>query len=470
MNFSKNSKRVLSYGTAAIVAMLVLAGCKGVTQPGERAARKQFAEESQIYRPEYNSPALPQLTTNSPLSDFITYAMLNHPDVAANYYDWAASIERITVERSRPDPKLTFEAYLAGMITSIMPGLMTDIPGPGKLAARADVATAESEAKYFTFKSSMLQTAFGVKKAYYELHYQKEEIRVNQESLKLVSDLEQIARAENETGKGTLQDVLRTQSEELKLRASIENLHETHRARLAQFKGALGMTPNDAEPPVPREFVAVTPDFSDEQLLEKAVARNFQIKAMTAEIKAAEASIKLARKERVPDFSAGAEVDVKAAPVMWNPQLSMTLPIWRDKIAAEIAAAQANKRTAEAKLTSSQISLAVTFAEKMALYREANRNLSVIDEQLMPRARQSLDVARAAYLSGRLEFINVIDAQRELLNLQLERVDALKQREISLAELSLIIEGATPGQSPMPSTSGSPRQLLRNTSKSSGGM
>jgi outer membrane protein TolC len=48
-----------------------------------------------------------------------------------------------------------------------------------------------------------------------------------------------------------------------------------------------------------------------------------------------------------------------------------------------------------------------------------------------------------------LEFINVIDAQRELLNLQLERVDALKQREISLAELSLIIEGATPGQTPI---------------------
>jgi outer membrane protein, heavy metal efflux system len=470
MNLSKNSKRILSYGTATMAAMLVLAGCKGVTQPGERAAREQFAAESQIYHPDYNAPALPVLTMNSPLSNFVTYAIFNHPDVAANYYDWAASIEGITVERSRPDPKLTFEAYIAGTITSIMPGLMTDIPGPGKLAARADLATAESEAKYFAFKSSMLQTAFGVKKAYYDLSYHNEEIRVNRESLQLVSDLEQIARAENETGKGTLQDVLRTQSDELKLRATIANLHETHRALFAQFKASLGMTISDPDPPTPGEFAAATPDFSDEQLLQKAMARNLQLKGMAAEIKSAEASIKLARKERVPDFSAGGEVDVKAAPVMWNPQLSMTLPIWRDKIAAQIAAAQANKRTAEAKLTSAQISLAVTFAEKMSLYREANRNLSVIDEQLMPRARQSLDVARAAYLSGRLEFINVIDAQRELLNLQLERVDALKQREISLAELSLIIEGATPGQSPMPLTSPSSRGSIGNTSKSSGGM
>jgi cobalt-zinc-cadmium efflux system outer membrane protein len=470
MNLSKNSKRVLSYGTAAAAAMVLLAGCKGMTQPGERAAREQLATESASYDPLYNAPALPELTTNSPLSDFVTYAILNHPDVAANYYDWAASVERITVERSRPDPKLTFETYIAGTITSIMPGLMTDIPGPGKLPARGNVAAADSEGKYFTFKSSMLQTAFGVKKAYYELHYHNEEIRVNRENLQLVSDLQQIARAENETGKGTLQDVLRTQSEELKLRATVANLHEIHRALLARFKAALGMTPSDPEPPVPGEFVPASVDLSDEQLLEKAMARNFQLKAMSAEIKGAEASITLARKGRMPDFSAGAEVDVKAAPVMWNPQLSMTLPIWRDKIAAEIAGAQASKRSAEAKLTSAQILLAVTFAEKMSLYREASRNLSVIDEQLMPRARQSLDVARAAYLSGRLEFINVIEAQRELLNLQLERVDALKQREISLAELSLIIEGATPGQTPMPAAGASQNSLIRNSSKLSGGM
>jgi outer membrane protein TolC len=460
MNFSKKSKRVLNCGTTAIAALLVFAGCKGMTQPGERAARKQLAAETENYRPGANAPALPRLTENSPFSDFVTYAVLNHPNVAADYYDWAASVERITIERSRPDPKLTFEAYLAGTITSIMPGLMTDIPGPGKLAAHGRVAAAESERKYFTFKSSLLQTALGVKKAYYQLHFHIEEIRVNRETLQLVTDLEQIARAENETGKGTLQDVLRTQSEEIKLRAEIANLHETHRALMAQFKAALGMTVNDPEPPVPSEFTAEPPDLTDEQLLEKALARNLQLKAMEAEIKGAEASIEVARKSRVPDFSAGGEVDVKAAPVIWNPQLSMTLPIWRDKIAAEIAAAQANKRSAQARLTASQISLVVTFAEKLALYREANRSLSVIDEQLMPRGRQSLAVARAAYLSGRLEFLDVIDAERELLKLQLERVDALRQREISLAELSLIIEGAIPEESP----------TMQSTVKSAGGM
>jgi len=424
----------------------VLAGCKGIATREERAARQQLAGVT-VYPPGNNASALPALSTNSPFADFLTYAMLRHPEVAASYYDWAASVERITIERSRPDPKLTFEAYIAGTIYSVMPGLMTDIPGPGKLPARGRVAAAESEAKFFAFKASLLQTAYGVKKAYHELHYHTEEIQVNRDTLELLTDLQQIARAENETGRGTLQDVLRAQIEAEKLRAGIANLHETHRALVAQFKAALGMTVNDPEPPIPSEAATPTPDLSDEELLNKALAQNFQLKSMEADIRRAEAAIQLARKEKVPDFSAGGEVDVKAAPVVWNPQLSMTLPIWRDKIAAEIAEAQAKKRSSEARLTASQISLAVTFAEKLALYREASRNLSTLDEQVLPKARQALELTRAAYLSGRSDFLDVIDAERQLLNLQLERIDARRQQELSLTDISLVIEGATPPES-----------------------
>ena len=85
---------------------------------------------------------LPELTADSGLDDFLRFAILNQPQVEAAYYDWAASVERITQERSLPDPRLTFEAFFADTITSLMPGLMVDLPGPGKLKAAANVATA----------------------------------------------------------------------------------------------------------------------------------------------------------------------------------------------------------------------------------------------------------------------------------------------------------------------------------------
>src|SRR5205814_8115601 len=92
-------------------------------------------------------------SSNDGLSNFLAFAMLNQPQVEAAYFDWASSIERITVERSLPDPRLTFQSDIANVVMSLIPGLTMDFPGPGKLKAAANVARAESDAKYFAFES-----------------------------------------------------------------------------------------------------------------------------------------------------------------------------------------------------------------------------------------------------------------------------------------------------------------------------
>ena len=163
----------------------------------------------------------------------------------------------------------------------------------------------------------------------------------------------------------------------------------------------------------------------------------------------ADASIRLATKAKVPDFSAGIEADVKASPIMVRPSVGVTLPIWRDKIAAQIAGAQAGKRAAVARLSAEQIMLAVEFAEKSFMFRESSRNLALLTERLLPKARQSLDVAQSGYVSGKADFLNLLDAERTLLEFQLSEVEARVQRELALAELSLLILGTGPAGGPV---------------------
>jgi outer membrane protein TolC len=127
----------------------------------------------------------------------------------------------------------------------------------------------------------------------------------------------------------------------------------------------------------------------------------------------------------------------------------MSLPIWRDKIAAQIAAAQAGKRAAEARLTSEQIMITVDFAMKTYDYREITRALALLRDQLIPKAGTSLEIARAGYMSGQIDFFNLMDAERSLLNFQLEEVEARTRREIILADLSLSIAGITPEDAPI---------------------
>ena len=439
---------------AVVLAVVFLAGCKGIPTQGERRAQTNLGSVGEAFRPDNQRPVLPTLQTNSSLSNFLHFAMLNQPQVEAAYFDWAASVRRITVERSLPDPRLTFQSDIADTVMSLMPGLMMDFPGPGKLKAAANVATAESDARYFQFESAILQTAFALKRAYYQLHFLDAKVDVNRQTLALVADLERLARTQNEVGKVTLQDVLRAQIEQDRLTTEIENLDDSRNPLLAQFKAALGLKAEQPNPPVPAQFESTPLDLSAEQLFASALARNPRLKAMEAEVRRADASLRLAYKSRVPDFNVGVEVDAKASPVFVTPQLGVTLPTWRDKIAAEIAGAQAGQRAAQARLSAEQIALAVEFAEKSFMFRESSRNLALLQERLLPKAQQSLEVARAGYTAGQSTFIDLLDAQRTWLGFLLAEVEARTQRELALAELSLLILGQPPTGAPVlnPST------------------
>jgi outer membrane protein TolC len=442
-------RRWLESSVVLLLVVAFLAGCKGFPTKSEKEARRNAQTVTADYRPHGQKPPLPALAADSSLSNYLAFAMLNQPKVETAFYDWAASVERITQARSLPDPQLTFQMDIQNIVTSIMPGLMGSIPWPDKLRVGAQIASAESQAKYFAFQSTVLASAYEVKRAYYQLYFLTEKIRVNQDTLNLLSELEKLARAQNGVGKVTLQDVLRAQIEQSRLKTEVANLEDSRNSLLAQFKAALGLGPDEPTPPMPGQFESTPLDLSADKLFETALAQNTRLKAMEADVRAAEASIILAQKTRLPDFNLGLMADVKQNPTLYRPLGTVSLPIWRDKIAAQIAEAQANKRSAEARLSDEQITLAVAFAERSYLYREATRNLALLNDDLLPKARQSLEVARSGYLGGQIDFFNLTDTERTLLGFELDKVEAAMQREVVLAELSLIIQGMPPDSAPM---------------------
>ncbi|HRH97481.1 MAG TPA: hypothetical protein PLB55_16185, partial [Prosthecobacter sp.] len=144
---------------SARVARIVLAAacgfsaaCVGIKTPGERDSRERVQKVLSKYRPADTAPSLPALRSAGSPETFVRYAIYKHPQVEAAYYEWLASVEKITRERSLPDPQLTFQMDITKVIMALMPGLMMDFPGPGKLRAAANVATAESGMKYFQFE------------------------------------------------------------------------------------------------------------------------------------------------------------------------------------------------------------------------------------------------------------------------------------------------------------------------------
>lgn len=388
---------------------------------------------------------LPQLEAKGQFDRFVLYAVLNDPQVEAAYHAWAASVHRITVERSRPDPRLTLQASIADMaLMALMAGVMTDLPGVGKRAAAGDIATAESEAKYFSFEARVLQSAFTLRKIRYQLDALDTRISIMHRTARLLAQLENLALAQNEVGRAPMHDVLQARIERARLASDIANLDDSRDALLAKFKAALGMPAGTAAPPVSAMPVPSPPALTADRLLELALGRNPRLKTMHAEVNAAERALQLARKSARPDFSVGIEADWKASPIMLQPSLGVSLPIWRDKTKAQIAAAQENKAEAGARLSAEQIALAVEIAEKTFMSREATRQLALLGGSLQRMASGALTLAQSAYSGGKSDFNSVINAQKVLLELQFAQSEASLQRELALAELSILVLATVP--------------------------
>ncbi|HTX64358.1 MAG TPA: TolC family protein, partial [Opitutaceae bacterium] len=129
----------------AAAVPLLFAACVSASRD-EQAAREQVRAVGAALPAVDHRAELPALTADATLADDLRFALLNHPQVEAAFDEWRAAVLAIGPARALPDPKLTFQADIAGTLTSLMPGFMFDLMGPGRRAAMAGEAAAAAEA------------------------------------------------------------------------------------------------------------------------------------------------------------------------------------------------------------------------------------------------------------------------------------------------------------------------------------
>jgi outer membrane protein, heavy metal efflux system len=439
--------RLVVHASATLVGLLW--GCAGTPTTEEIHARDDVREIESRFRPSGAKPTLPELSAETSLAGFVLFAMLNRPQVEAAYYRWIAAVQTITSARSLPDPELNFEGDLTGLLDTLVAGLMFELRAPRKLAAAGDMAAAEARIEYSEFEAELLRTAYGVKSAYFKLAFIEDTLRLLREAVTLVGEVEAQARRQASVGRASIQDVLRAEIEREQLATRIKNLEDSRVVLRAEFALALGLDPAQTEPPTPSRFEEQAAPGAEADILALAVEWNPRLKRFEAEVDRATSRLALARAARVPDFAVGVDAENSLGSILWRPNASVTLPIWRDKIAAEIAAAESDQRAVSAARSAEQIELAAEFAALLYAYRESERNVSLYGAVLAQKARESLEVARSGYAAGSSTFLDVIEAERQLIDFETFAIDARAQRELSLAAISLLVAGVTPDGAPV---------------------
>lgn len=433
------------------LAGLALAGCVGKPIATERSAREQVARVGATLRPNGRPPALPALHADSSPPEFIRYAVLNHPTVAAAYLDWQAAVEAIAPARSQPDPQLTLQADVTDTLMALMPGLMFDVMAPGKRAAMGREAAAMSGVAYRTYAGTVLRVAAEARKAWINLAYVDEARRLREAALATLAQSSALAAAEYTTGRGmtggSLEAQVRLASDTARTRSELATLGDRQAAARARFKAALGLDPALADPPWPNAPLSATPLPPAEELWRRIQQSNAGLAQMRAMIEAAIAGVEVAHRTATPDFAVGTMVDLKADPLMWRPAASTRLPIWRDKIAAAVAAATARQQAATLRAGAEQIGLAAELAQMLFMVGESDRMIAFLDATALPSLDRTIATVAAGYQAGLAGPAMIPESETMRFAMQLERVAALRDREYAVTDLLLMSADVAPAAS-----------------------
>jgi len=437
----------------ALLGLAMLAsGCVGPDH-AERAAKDRLGKVGEILHPAHHAPDLPVLTADSALPDYLRFALLNHPAVEAAYDAWQGAVLAIAPARALPDPKLTFQADITNTITSLMPGFMFDLMATGKRAAMGREATAASEVAYREYVSAVLAAGAAVKNSWIDLTAQEETLRLKRQMLELKNEAVQFSHAEHVTmhAMGSLDEMTKLLNDAGRLRLEIANLEDERSVLRTRFKAALGLSREAPDPPWPDRFaVSTDPVPLDDAFWSAAIKANPRLAGMRAMVEMTVAQVAVEQKARTPDLAAGLMADLKMNPLLWRPLAEMTLPIWREKITAAINAARAQHDAAVARLRAEQLMVAADLARMAYMVREADRMVAYIDGVALPNLRQSTDTIAAAYGTGMTNFAMIPETRQMVLAMQVERVSALREREKTLADLSLLVAGEVPAGAPLP--------------------
>jgi outer membrane protein TolC len=386
----------------------------------------------------------PPADGNTPqtLPEYLRYAALHNAGLKAAFEEWRAALEQIPQAQALPDPKFTYDYFIEQVATRQQAGLMQMFPWFGKIAARTDAAAAGANAAQSRYEAKKLQLFFDVRQAFYEFTYLAGATRVAGENLDLMQHFEEVARTRYLTAAGTHPDVIRAQIEVAKMQDELITLERQRAPTVARLNAVLNR-PAEAPLPWPREEPAQPVQVDRGTVIAALKARNPELRAMGFDVERFRSEIGVAKRNFYPDIGVGVEW-MEMGKDMMGPDndvmvgLELNLPIWRRSYRAGELQARAMARRAQYERKNFENDLVARTERALYEFDDSGRKVRLYGDVLVPKAQQLIGASEAAYMAGTVDFLSLIDAQRTLLQFQLERERAWANHQQNLAELEML--------------------------------
>ena len=425
------------------LATLALSGCV-LAPAGAKQEKAAVALAGQPYTQPFEKRVLPELPHEATWQDVLQRAFLANGDLETAYFDWRAAVERINQAAAYPNANATVGfnyLFSGGQMkawdrTTISAGFdpTLTLRLPQKTAQAGKVAYDEARAAGERFAAAKFDLQRKVLNAYLDFALMAETIRIQQENLDLLKMTTEQAGQRVRTG-APQQDLLKAQIAQRMADNELASMKAQHTQMQAMLNGMLARpaTASLGHPtalPVPRPINA-----DDAALISMGVDRNPELAALAHQVAGRQDALALAKMAYLPDINPSASI---TGSVSQSIGAMLMLPTAIPIIEGQIKESQASLRGAQAALRQTAADRGASLVANLYALRNAERQAALLQEAVLPKARQAFSSSRQAYANGQISFVDLLDGQRTLLDIRRLIAEARIEREKRLADLEAL--------------------------------
>jgi outer membrane protein TolC len=390
--------------------------------------------------------AQPLFAEEVTLQSLLDKAIQNNPQVIAAKERYEASKARIPQASSLDDPRFEFrydkmtasmDAVMEGKTAPMRVfGVSQEIPFPTKLLFRAQIAAKESQMMYAEYQEKEKEIVSMVKSLYAQLAFIYKSLEIIKENKTLLDQLSKTTATRYSVGKESQQDALKAQVEIAKMDNELVMLEQRRQVIQAKINILLDQDPSlelgEFKLPEFSYFKLSLPELN-----KLAIANRQELKGFRLAVERAYKTVSLAKQEYLPDFMVKYErMERDNRLTDWAGMVGVTLPLWfwqkQDFNVKEMKhEALAMKALYKDKENEVLLEVKEYFSEVLA----HQKLIELYKTAYLPQAEQALKSSMTGYEADQVDFLNLLDGQRMLLEFKLDSYRALIDYEVALAGL-----------------------------------
>jgi len=396
------------------------------------------------------------------LDEIEQMALLDNPDIRVAVRHMAVVEAHVPTAGALDDPSLMYRGWGVPLrrpwdYNSAQNMFMVSqtLPGFGKRGLRTDIAHSDVAEAKAALDNVRLDVRLRVHKAFYDLLRAEDELRIHDGHVAIARQAVEAARIKYTVGKVPQQDILKAQVELTRLAEHLIHFEQDAEVARARLNTLLGHDPA-ASINVHGDYAIPLQLPATEALEKLAIASRPDLAQAQAALEKSHRQQALADKGYTPDFtvSAGYMLMPSGSNYRNNYMVegSINLP-WlnRHKHDAEVYEAKAQVSEQDAELAALRNAAFGQIQEALAQVRSAKRLADLYKSLLQPQAQATLRSTVIAYENDRTDFLNLLDSQTTVVDIDLAYFQSMADFETRFADLELAV-GAPIDRTGQPNT------------------